>query len=845
MIRSPGNQTRFVCPLGTEEKRMNTKEGSPRRKRRKKADGRSNWPVAYRWAAMGTMVAYSALGSRVIDIAHAQELVPRSGPADAIADTQGAQPVRRFNIPPDSVGDVLAAFTQITGIRVNVAKEGIRSLSSPGVSGVLTPEQALDKLLTRTGLGFHFTSPGVVLVDLPGLAVTVDVTTSVEALATSSPKYAQPPLETAQTITSVPAAVMQQQGVTTLRDSLRNVAGISLAAGEGGAQGDNLTIRGFTARNDLFIDGMRDFGSYYRDPFNTQEVEVLQGPSSVTFGRGSTGGVVNQATKTPGLSSFLSSEVDFGTDSTRRLTADIDRPLPFPGKSTAFRLNLMGDEGNVAGRDVAENRRFGIAPSLSFGLGTPTRLTLGYFHQNANDTPDYGIPWLFNGPAPVDRTHYYGFRDGNYLRTSDNIGTARVEHDFNANLSIRDQFRYATYARDALITEAQIPSGVTLTTPLSSINVTRHEIGVTSVETFLDDQVDLTAHFRTGPIHHDAVAGIEAGRETSDPTRPTWTSVPTTSLLNPDPDQVLNGNVAITSRVNTTSDTAGAYALDTMKIGRHWDVTGGVRWDRFDTDYRQNVAPASAFHRVDEMTSWRAAVVYKPVAMGSVYADAGTSFNPSAESLSLSASSANLPPEKNRTLELGTKWDFPQDRLSLRAAIFQTKKLNAREPDPSNPLLNVLAGTQRVNGAQVEARARLTSRWDLLAGYAHLDGKLVASNYYPAAIGAGLANVPANTFNFWSTMRLPWHTEMGAGGNYVSSRTASSTAPFDPVTGLVKQIPGYWVFNAMARHSLGEHMDLQVNVSNIADRYYYDEPHPAHIVPGAGRSAQAGLRLHF
>ena len=94
---------------------------------------------------------------------------------------------------------------------------------------------------------------------------------------------------------------MEQQGVTTLRDALRNVAGISLAAGEGGAQGDNLTIRGFTARNDLFIDGMRDFGSYYRDPFNTQEVEVLQGPSSVTFGRGSTGGVVNQATKTPGL----------------------------------------------------------------------------------------------------------------------------------------------------------------------------------------------------------------------------------------------------------------------------------------------------------------------------------------------------------------------------------------------------------------------------------------------------------------------------------------------------------------------------------------------------------------
>ena len=271
---------------------------------------------------------------------------------------------------------------------------------------------------------------------------------------------------------------MQQQGVTTLRDALRNVAGISLAAGEGGAQGDNLTIRGFTARNDLFIDGMRDFGSYYRDPFNTQEVEVLQGPSSVTFGRGSTGGVVNQATKTPGLTRFISGDVDFGTDLTRRVTLDIDQPLPSLGKGAAFRLNLMGNEGNVAGRDVAENRRFGIAPSLALGLGTPTRWTFSYFHQNADDNPDYGIPWLFNGPAPVARNNYYGFKNGNYLRTYDDIGTAKVEHDVNSHITLRNQVRYANYVRDVLITEAQIPAGVTLATPLSSITITRHEIGV-------------------------------------------------------------------------------------------------------------------------------------------------------------------------------------------------------------------------------------------------------------------------------------------------------------------------------------------------------------------------------
>lgn len=798
------------------------------------------WPVAYRWVAMGTLVAYSALGSRTYNVAMGQEMpqpVKGSGPV--------AQGELRFDIAPGDLSVVAPAFERASGLTLTLSKKDLGTISSPGVSGQYTRERALEKILFNTGLTYRFTSDVAVAIDVKSVNMRVEVTANAETLATSMPKYSGEALETPQTITAVTQTTMTQQGVTTLRDSLRNVAGISLAAGEGGAQGDSLTIRGFTARNDLFIDGMRDFGSYYRDSFNTQEVEVLQGPSSVTFGRGSTGGVVNQATKTAGLTQFLSGDVDFGTDLTRRGTLDFEKPLPSFGKGAAFRINVMGNEGNVAGRDVAENRRFGVAPTLSLGLGTATRWTFGYFHQNANDIPDYGIPWLFNGPAPVDHNNYYGFANGNYLKTYDDIGTAKVEHDVNSKVKVRDQVRYANYVRDALITEAQIPAGVTLATPLNSIQITRHEIGVDSVETYLDEQLDVTASVKTGFIQHDVVAGIEAGRETSDPTRPTWTNVPTTSLLNPNPNQVLTGTDTITTVVKTTSITAAAYVLDSMKFGKHWDLTGGFRWDRFDTNYTQSVAPVAAYSRVDEMPSWRAALVYKPVAIGSVYVAAGTSFNPSAETLSLSASTAGLPPEKNRTYEAGTKWDLPGSRLSVRAAVFQTTKLNAREPDPTNSLLNVLAGTQRVNGAQIEVRAKLTSRWDLLSSYANLDGKLISSNYYPLAVGAQLANVPRNSFNFWSNMRMPWRVETGVGGNYVSSRTASSTAPFDPVTGLVKEVPGYWVFNAMASRRLTEHLSLQANVYNVANRYYYDQLHPAHIVLGAGRSALIGLKFKF
>ncbi len=688
-------------------------------------------------------------------------------------------------------------------------------------------------MLENTGLEFRFTGPNSVTIEIAKSTSSIEVTAAAPVLSSSLSKYQQALSDTPQTIDVVPQKVMQQQGTTTLRDALRNVAGISLAAGEGGSQGDNLTIRGFTARNDLFIDGMRDFGSYYRDPFNTQEVEVLQGPSSVTFGRGSTGGVVNQASKTPELSRIISADLQFGTDATRRATVDLNAPL---GSSIAFRLDAMGDIGDVAGRDVAENRRDGFAPSLSLGLGTPTRLTLSYFHQNEDDNPDYGIPWLFNGPAAVPRNSYYGLKDGNYLRTYDDIGTVKVEHDVNEQFAIRDQLRYANYRRDVLITEPQ------LTGP--STPVTRHEIGVNSTETFLDDQLDFTAHFNTGAIRHTLITGLEAGRETSDPTRPTYTA-PVTSLLDPNPDQHLNPAVTIASKVNDQAVTAGLYAVDTFEIGKKWIFTGGLRFDRFDDTYSQSVAPVSNFHRIDQKPTWRAAAVYKPVPIGSLYFDAGTSFNPSAETLALSAGTANLAPETNYTYEFGTKWDLRKGRLTANSSWFRTTKENAREVSPSNSLLYVLAGTQRVSGVETDIRGRITSRWDAIASYAYLDSRVVNSQYYPGAIGYQLANVPKNTFSYWSDYRLPKRFEIGVGANYESSRTASSTVPLDPTTGLIRQVPGYWVFNAMAGHPINEHLEVQVNVYNLADRYYYDGIHPAHIIPGAGRTALIDFKFKF
>ncbi|MGC2659755.1 MAG: TonB-dependent siderophore receptor [Bryobacteraceae bacterium] len=792
------------------------------------------------WVAMGTLAAYGAVGSG--KLALAQQGTP-GGSASSKGEIQGL-PERRYAIAAGDLSTVIGEFEKVAGVHVEAGDRALLDVASPGVTGVFTVEEALKKVLAGTGLSYAFRGTSSVVLQVATQKTSVDVNATAPAILESSmPKYQAPLIDTPQTITVVPQQTMAQQGDTTLRDALRNVAGISLAAGEGGSQGDNLTIRGFTARNDLFIDGMRDFGSYYRDPFNTQEVEVLQGPSSVTFGRGSTGGVVNQASKTPDLNQFINVGLEFGTDDTRRATIDLNAPVPLFGSTAAFRLNAMGDIGDVAGRDVAENRRDGFAPSLSFGLGTPTRLSLSYVHQNEDDVPDYGIPWLFNNPAPVNRSEYYGLQDGNFLRTYDDIGTARLEHDINSKVMIRDQVRYANYVRDVVITEPQL-TGITFGTPLSAMQVTRHEIGVNSTETYLDEQLDLTARFKTGFMKHTFVTGIEAGRETSDPSRPAFTA-PTTSLLNPNPDQQLNPNPTITTRVNDSAVSLGAYAIDTISLGQKFDLTGGLRFDRFDDTYSQFVPPATHFERVDQMPTWRAAAVYKPISIGSIYFDAGTSFNPSAETLSLSAGTANLPPEKNLTYEFGTKWGVRNNRLTINSSWFRTTKANAREQDPANTLLYVLAGNQRVSGVEADIRGHVTSRWEMLSSYAYMDSRVVSSQYYPGAIGYPLANVPKNSFNFWSAYHLPHHFEFGAGANYESSRTASSTVPLDPTTGLIKEVPGYWVFNAMASHPLGEHIDVQVNAYNLANRYYYDEIHPGHIVLGPGRSALIGFKFKF
>ena len=665
------------------------------------------------------------------------------------------------------------------------------------------------------------------------------------------PRLTEPLIDTPQTITVIPEQVLRDRAITNINDALRTVTGISIGAGEFSWQGNNPTIRGFVARNDIFLDGIRDFGSYARDPFNIQSVEVLKGPASILFGRGSTGGVINQPTKAPMLENFTDVSAIFGTDYTRRGTVDVNRVIPELGENTAFRFNLMGHAQSVAGRNVGKQARFGIAPSLSVGIGTPTRLTVSYFNQTANDVPDYGLPWFGTVVAPVPRQNFYGFAS-DWLHTSANVGTVRFEHDINAGWTIRSTTRYAHYNRDFRISEPIISQPTT--TPLDQVNVGFNMWTGPALETMAWQQLDTVLHFNTGGIEHTLVAGVEGGYERSKQNFDNVAGVGTTPLLTPDPDRFFSGTTFPRAHADTVAWSAAVYAIDTLHIGERWEVNLGFRADYFATDYTATrysttnfgqVTGNDAIDRIDRAPSYRGALVYKPRPNGSVYFAYGTSFNPSAEGLSqitsgrgLGIQNSDLAPEENETFEAGTKWDVNNARLSLTASIFRLTKENARVPDANNPGFNILGGTQRVDGYELGLVGNLTDDWRALIGYTFLDGTVTKSAPGAAPVGAPLINTPKHTFSFFTDYRIVDEFEVGIGGSYSSSRYASNTAP-------IKKVPGYWTFDVMVKYDISERMYLQLNVNNVFDKYYYDQLHPFHVVPGAARTALLSLNFSF
>jgi catecholate siderophore receptor len=805
--------------------KMRTKKRARTSRRR----GMRYWVVAI--GTMGMLVAYSTGSSRAVTLARTP-----SERTTVERETQGQS--IRFDIPAGTLEGTLIAFQKTCGLQVVIPNEAMRTISSPGVSGLYTREQALRQILKGTGISYRYTDPTTVTLEIHAESESVEVKDDSGAQV-ASPKYTEPLLDTPQTISVIPKAIIEEQGATTLRDVLRNVPGLTITAGEGGTPaGDNLTLRGFSARNDIFVDGVRDLSPQSRDPFNLEQVEVVKGPGSVYTGRGSTGGSINLTNKTPSLKRSIGGTLDLGTDRTRRVTGDVNLPL---GETIGFRLNLLAHHSGVAGRDVVEYNRWGLAPSLTFGLGKPTRLTVSYYKLKQNNLSDYGIPWVPNTnnalveyrdrPAPVPRNTFYGLKHRDFEKLDADLVTLKFEHDFNDALTLRNQFRYSRSTRDSIATPPRFAN-------INSTDIARELRSWQTRDGVWDDQTDFTARFSTGKIQHDLISGLDITREGNIRRTRTAGNMLTT-LLNPNPNDVFTGPITLSSIVgDVTANSQAVYLFDTAKFGKRWELNGGLRWDRFDADGVTTLgAPVS---RVDKMLSGRAAVVFKPLPQGSIYASYGTSLNPSLEGLSYNTANTVIDPEKTYTFEAGSKWDFFGGRMLLSGAGFRVEKTNARTPglsalDPPQ----VLQGRQRVDGAELSVTGNITREWQVLAGYTFLDSETVDSNVTTpiTEIGKELVNTPRNSFNLWSTYRLPSSFSFGGGARFVGKRFGNTIN--------TRFVDAYWTFDLMASYPISNHVDLKLNLYNLTDKYYFDRLGGGHVVPGPGRSATISTSFRF
>ncbi len=682
-------------------------------------------------------------------------------------------------------------------------------------------------------------APGVALADVPadGDGASGHAIGSVVVVGQSRldvPLLTQPVARTPQSVDVITAQVIQLNALADLRDVLRLDPSVSAHADEDSGQGTNVQIRGFSARFDIYRDGQLDLGQYYRDPFDLDAVEVLTGPSSVLFGRGSTGGVVNDVSKAPMLSLLQAAALSVGTDDLARITADLNAPL---SPSAAFRLNAMGYSSGIAGRDLVDARRFGVSPTLSFGMGGPTELTVGLMHQQQSGRPDYGVPWIdlagttVSHPAAVPWHNYYGFTD-DYSRVSADIATATLRHDLGDGWVLRDQVRYAWYGRSYRITEPTLNNIVAPGTPLASLTVARTVRGGSSSEGFAENETDLTGSFETWGLRHSLVVSGQFGQQTSDPTVLSFSGVPGTNLVAPDEAMAFSGSAKPKSIVRFTADTSALSLADTIDLGPRWQFDGAVRVDRFAADYQNAVPQPTSLQHTDVQPSYRAAVLYALTPGAHAYVMWGTSFDPSAESLSLSTATAALLPEHNETEEAGLKWS-PRPALLLTGALFRTTQFNAREPSPIDPTVDILAGTARSQGVELLAQGRVTSQWLVLAGYTFLDAKIVASPNDD--VGQPLQNAPRDNLRLFSAYDLTPRLTVGGGLEYSSSRVPSSVPD---ANGFWQRVPGYTTLSALVRYQLSPHVGLQLNAENLANAHYYDGLDDNHVNIGAGRSVR-------
>ena len=703
----------------------------------------------------------------------------------------------------------------------------------------------------------------------------------------SSPKFTQPLLDTTQTVSIISRDLIQQQGATTLTEALRNSPGVgTFYAGENGttSTGDAIYMRGFDSSGSIFVDGVRDLGSISRDVFNIEQIEVTKGPDGTGYGRTAPTGAINLVSKQPLPDSATSGSIAYGTAQQRRATADWNQAT---GETAAFRLNVIGQDSGVPGRDRVQNNHWGVAPALAFGLGTPTRIYLDLLHIRQDNTPDGGVSTIglhgYSSPDParpflaaapsVDPDNFYGTGQDHDSVHADRF-TAIVQHDFSDKLALHDTLRWGRTRQDYLLTSFMATAANLLTpdpaAPLTWTVARSSPNFKNQTNRILTNQTNLTARFSTGAITHSLSAGIELTRETASTLGmaalggSTW---PAASLYRPDADVgglVYGPTGAYTSG---STDTIAAYVFDTLKFGEHWQVNAGARMDHYRTDYTSTVicgarnTPAcgvlptgSVVPGIDERVSdnlpnYKLGVLYKPTANGSIYANFALAQDPPGGNTLIFSSSANsqdnpdLEPQQARTVEFGSKWNLLDDKLLLTGAVYRTTVNNQLVQDATDPTEYYQVGKKRVQGVEINAVGRISTNWAISAGYTIMNTKVLDGSPVTADGSSVLAYTPKSAFTAWTTYRLPFNLTLGGGARYACQLHRGT----DGAVGTPGYTDSYWVFDAMVSYPVNKQFALQLNLYNLFDKAYVAAINKSgyRYIPGVSRAAMLTANFSF
>lgn len=694
---------------------------------------------------------------------------------------------------------------------------------------------------------------------LPTINVQSTAPSDMQVKRSPSYKFTAPLLDTPRSVTVIPEQLIKEKNVTSFADALRSVPGITFLGGDAAANpsADRPVIRGFESRNSIFVDGMRDSGLQNRETFAVEQISVIKGPDSVYAGRGSVGGSIDIVTKTPKNDNFINSSIGFGTDGYKRATVDANHKI---NDTTAVRLNVMGHDANQAGRNDVYNKRWGVAPSIVFGLNTPTTVTVSYYHMNSYDMPDFSVPFRASGgtPVPTDRGQFFGLNTRDYRYGQTDTAQVRVEHKLNDDWKLKNTTMFGRSTLDYVATNPQILASNPTMLSLQA------KSGKYALNGF-SNQTEVTGSASLFGMKHTMTAGVEFSHEqaryegylvsdaagnnirSGGPCSVAGNCTPLAGGWNPNMpwtgNIVLNGDKGFPgATTNTRTDTVSAYLFDTVKLSERWQFNTGLRFDRYDTTGKQ--AGVADLSNTSNLFSYQFGLVFKPVSNVSLYASYGTSSNPPGSNGGLgggtdqiTATNQDLAPERSRNIEIGAKWDVLQDQLSLTSALFQTEKTNARVSDGLGHTVN--AGKQRVRGVEFGFAGNLTPKWHVFGGYSYLNAITTdAGPGSPGASGLPMVMVPKHNFTLWTSYDVMPKLTLGAGATVMSQTYASVSATTK------KWTPGYARFDAAATWRVNKTMDVQLNVQNLFDKKYYSSAYPIYATWAPGRSAMVTLNFY-